>query len=120
LWAGGEVPSCLIDSFLLSGGVGGVEALERARAVVRLRRGAEVADAELLHEFLDEPGTLVAHELLPASELGVAGAPVEAPVAESVDDRESPDAGFSEAEARALPAGGGSAGVRIPASTFLR
>ncbi len=58
---------------------GGGEALERAWTVVRLRRGAEVADAELVHELRDERRTLIAHELLPASELVAAGAPVEAP-----------------------------------------
>src|SRR6186997_2105989 len=82
------------------GGVGGVEALERARSVVRLRRSAEVAYAQLVHELVDERGTLVAHELLSASELGAAGGPVEAPVAEGVDDRQGLDAGFREAEAR--------------------
>ena len=69
-----------------------------------------MADAELVHELLDERRTLIAHELLPAPELGAAGAPVEAPVAEGVDDRKRLDAGFGEAVASALPAGGGAAG----------
>ena len=46
-------------------GAAGLEALKRVWTVVRLRRGAEVADAEFVHEFLDELRTLIAHELLP-------------------------------------------------------
>lgn len=46
--------------FLLGGrGVGGVKTLEWAWTVVRLRRGAEVAGAEFVHELLDEPKVLV-------------------------------------------------------------
>jgi hypothetical protein len=78
--------------------------------VVRLRRDAEVADAKLVHELLDERRTLIAHELLPAPELGAAGAPVEAPVAEGVDDRKSLDTSFREAVASALPPGCDAAG----------
>lgn len=52
-----------VDAFSLGGrGVGGVEALERTWTVVRLRRSAEVADAKLVHELLDERRTLIAHE----------------------------------------------------------
>src|ERR1700754_1674532 len=91
-------------------GGGGVEALERAWTVVRLRRGAEVADTKLVHELLDERRTLVAHEPLPAPELVAARAPVEAPVAEGVNDRKSLDTGFSQAVASALPPHGGAAG----------
>lgn len=101
----------LIDVFLLGGrGAGGVEALERAWTVVRFRRGAEVAGAEFVHELLDERRALIAHELLPAPELVAARAPVEAPVAEGVDDRESLDASFRETVASALPPRGGAAG----------
>ena len=75
--------------------------------MVRLRRGAEVAHPKFVHELLDERRTFLAHELLPAPELVAAGAPVEAPVAEGVDDRESLDAGFREAVASALPTGCG-------------
>ncbi|GFJ94247.1 hypothetical protein Prum_078890 [Phytohabitans rumicis] len=75
-----------------------------------------MADAEFVHEFLDERRTFIAHELLPAPELGAAGAPVEAPVAERVDDRKSLDASFGEAVASALPRAAAPR-VRIPAST---
>jgi len=61
-------------------------------------------------------GTLIAHELLPAPELGAAGAPVEAPVAEGVDDRKSLDASFSETVAGALPPDAVAAG-EDPAAT---
>lgn len=67
----------LTCSFLGGPGVGGIEAFERSWAVVRFRRGAEVADAKLVHDLLDERRTLIAHELLSAPELVAAGAPVD-------------------------------------------
>ena len=98
----------LIDAGILARG--GVEPLERVRAAVRLRRGVKVTDAQLVHEFIDERRTLIAHELLPGPELVAAGPPVEAPVAQGVDDRYRLDPCFSQAEASALPPGCGAAG----------
>src|SRR5690349_6053335 len=69
-----------------------------------------MADAKLVHEFLDERRTLVAHELLPDPEFGAAGAPVESPVSEGIDDRESLDTRFGEAVAGTLPPRRGAAG----------
>ena len=88
---------------MLRGRSAGLEALKRVWAVVRLRRGAEVADAKLLHELLDERRTFVAHELLSGPELDGARAPVEAPVAEGLEDRERLDPRFREGVASALP-----------------
>jgi predicted NBD/HSP70 family sugar kinase len=106
----GPAPAPLVGVFVLGGRVGGVEALERAWTVVRLRRGAEMTDAELVHELVDKRRAFITHELLPAPEPGAAGAPVEAPVAEGVDDRERLDASFGQAVAGALPARRGAAG----------
>src|SRR5215213_8464508 len=69
-----------------------------------------MAHPKLVHQLLDERRTLIAHELLPAPELVAAGAPVEGPVAEGVDDRKSLDTRFSEAVASALPPRCGAAG----------
>src|SRR5262249_45574363 len=97
------------EAFLLSG-VGGVETLDGSRAVVRLRRGADVAHPEVVHELPDERRTFPAHEWLAALGLIAAGAPVEAPVAGGVDYGRGRDAGFREAVASALPTGCGPAG----------
>src|SRR4051812_509663 len=88
----------------------GLDALERSGAVVRLRRSAEVADPELIHELLDERRPLVPHELLSAPELDAAGTPGEAPVPEGIDDGKRLDTGFREAVASALPPRRGAAG----------
>lgn len=52
-------------------GRGGVETFKRSRAVVRLRRGIEVANAKLVHELVDERGNSSAC----ASEAGSTGRP---------------------------------------------
>ena len=60
--------------------------------------------------LVDEPRAFGAHEFLSCPELWAPGAPVEAPVAEGVDDRQGLDARLREAVPRALTADGVVAG----------
>lgn len=61
-----------------------------------------MAPPQLIHELGDQRITALADQQLSLLRLRTARAPVEPPVAESEEDRKSPDAGLGQTEARTL------------------